>query len=193
MPISENERLLLKLVSEQAQETVDAVTRDSERPYDLSYSGKQKSGTPYRAWLPLAAIHELTEWWKPEIANLTSYPEITRSGDWSGVRDSAIPLKWVIFNTYVLEPLVLKGYLKPKTIPPTGEAPIRQVDLILSQQINKAISDEIEAIRMYGRIGDMTTDPDAKAVFKNIAKEEMRHKEVLEDLAATIRQRLGKY
>jgi len=72
-----------------------------------------------------------------------------------------------------------------------GGAPIRQVDLILSQQINKAISDEIEAIGMYGTMEGMATDPDTKAVFKNIAKEEMKHKEVLEDLAALIRQRYG--
>jgi len=78
------------------------VARRSRRLYDLSLRGKV-NGYPTSAWLVLAAIRRLTPWTSPEIANNTSYPEMTRSGDWSGVRDSDEAQLWYIFDNFVLK------------------------------------------------------------------------------------------
>lgn len=116
MAVSEDEKLLINLVAKKSGWTVEHILRRSPRPYDIEISGKAKIGT-FSAWLPLAAIHDLIEWYSPEVANLTSYPEITRSGDWSGVRDSTLPQKWLIFQQYVIPYFkeYQKGYAEART------------------------------------------------------------------------------
>jgi len=70
----------------------------SDREYDLEIEGITNDGLNFSAWLPLAMIGAIN-WCEPSIANMTDYPEMTRSGDWSGVRDSRDEAIWNIVDT----------------------------------------------------------------------------------------------
>lgn len=103
---------------------IEKVERKSDKEYDLRLEGYEefywkhdqtinwqegeKSGsitvpqnevhkTKYSAWLPLAIIKTFTNWTSPKIAKMTDYPDMTRSGDWSGLRDSSEKKIWAIF------------------------------------------------------------------------------------------------
>lgn len=84
------------------------VERRSDREYDLTLKGKYAvshkymPGCSFSAWLPLAAINDLTLWPSQEIAECTDYPYMVMEGDWSGVRDSDPETIWAIFHRFVL-------------------------------------------------------------------------------------------
>jgi len=85
--------------------TVDSVTRLSSRRFDFEFRGREPLGSTdtsvaYSAWMPLAAIRELTSW--PALADETDYPDMVASGDWSGVRDSSRRTIWRIFSMHVV-------------------------------------------------------------------------------------------
>jgi len=83
--------------------TVGTILRCSDRPFDLQIEGT-KAGTPFRAWLPLAAIGDLLSWTSQNVARMTDYPEMVREGDWSGVRDTDPKKIWAIFEEYFCNP-----------------------------------------------------------------------------------------
>lgn len=60
--------------------------------FDLRFSGRYEDGTRFRAWLPLHVIGAaLYNGWanRYRLAAISDYPEMVRSGDWSGIRDSS--------------------------------------------------------------------------------------------------------
>lgn len=76
--------------------------RESEKEFDihLEYgfeleAGHKVSGS---AWLPLAFIKHMMVWTMPEVAQMSDYPEMTISGDWSGIRDTVKDKVWCIFE-----------------------------------------------------------------------------------------------
>lgn len=82
------------------------VTRKTARAFDLDIEGelpsldKKSKPFPFSAWLPLYVIREYLNWTYPEIADMTSYPEMVMEGDWSGIRDSSHTQIWAIFKQY---------------------------------------------------------------------------------------------
>ena len=72
----------------------------SDEEFDILVDGIKKD-FKFSGWLPLMAINELLFWTRPEIAQMTDHPEMTRAGDWSGVRDSSKTKQWAIFYKYV--------------------------------------------------------------------------------------------
>ena len=70
-----------------------------------------------------------------------------------------------------------------------GKSPNPKRGEITIADVDAAIRDEIDAIQMYGSWADRLTDPALKVVFQNIAREEMKHKGALEELALILRQR----
>lgn len=95
------ERILLDKLSKQAGVKITEVERRSNRPFDLGYKATAAQGYGISAWLPLAAISELLNWTKSEVANMTDYPDMVRAGDWSGVRDTESEKLWAIFDCFV--------------------------------------------------------------------------------------------
>jgi hypothetical protein len=101
------ERLLARLNAASPMEDLK-VERRSDREYDLALKGRYSKsnkylpGCAFSAWLPLAAINDLTVWPSAEIASLTDYPEMVMEGDWSGVRDSDPDKIWFIFERFVV-------------------------------------------------------------------------------------------
>ena len=97
-----------------AKEIVDAVVAlatdhkydiEGTKEWDSTISPGEKSSCRFEAWLPLIAIRELTNWCSWEIAEMTDYPEMAHSGDWSGVRDTDRESILEIFNAHVLPKL----------------------------------------------------------------------------------------
>ena len=79
---------------------VRGIRRKSGRQFDLDLSGEY--GPPERpynfsGWLPLMVISE-ARWVSPEYARLSCSPEMTRQGDWSGIRDSEEEAIWAMFE-----------------------------------------------------------------------------------------------
>jgi hypothetical protein len=105
--MNENEKKMVdRLVEKCGIEDLN-ITRRSDREYDLTLKGRYgkdypyMGGTAFTAWLPLFAISELTMWTEESIASLTDYPDMTASGDWSGMRDSDPDTIWFIFERFV--------------------------------------------------------------------------------------------
>lgn len=85
--------------------TVETITRRSDREFDFSFSGIRRTDLPdggmrFSAWLPLAFIMDRVDWTIPSVANMTDYPDMASSGDWSSVRDSSPEKIWAIFDRY---------------------------------------------------------------------------------------------
>lgn len=95
------ERILLDKLSKQGNFKITEVERRSNRPFDLGYKATASEGWGISAWLPLAAISELLNWTKAEVANMTDYPDMARDGDWSGVRDTEDEKLWAIFDRFI--------------------------------------------------------------------------------------------
>ena len=81
--------------------------RGSDREYDVTFTYIELNDLNVEvgrgsAWLPLYAIRELAKWTGHAVAMMTDYPGMTRSGDWSGVRDSERDTIWAIFQKHVL-------------------------------------------------------------------------------------------
>lgn len=79
-----------------------SVERKSDKDFDVKIECSCDI-CKFGLWLPLAAIRELTMWTSPGIAAMTDYPDMTASGDWSGVRDTNEDALWAIFNEHVIE------------------------------------------------------------------------------------------
>jgi hypothetical protein len=110
--ISRNEAAVLRILiaamptaSGRFSVSIESVEARSAREYDLGISGQftDANGSSYKfsGWLPLSYIHELGAWTTARLAAMTDYPEMARSGDWSGVRDSSVDSNWAMFE-YVL-------------------------------------------------------------------------------------------
>jgi len=56
-------------------------------------------------------------------------------------------------------------------------------------EVEAAITDELDAIRMYGSWAERLSEPRLKEAFRNIANQELHHKEALEDLLSMMRGR----
>jgi hypothetical protein len=78
-----------------------SVERRSDREFDLAVEGEIR-GVGFRAWLVLGCIKTRLNWCLPEVANMTDYPDMTRYGDWSGVRDTDESKLWAIFDHFKL-------------------------------------------------------------------------------------------
>lgn len=106
MNLSKDEKTLLGMLKPKGY-TFSLITRNTERPFDLSLEGEMTQGVHCRfgAWLPLTCIRELTTWTRHEIAGMSDYSEMVRGGDWSGIRDSSPEAIWAIFEKFVL-PLI---------------------------------------------------------------------------------------
>ncbi len=104
--LTTNEKKFLVLYMKKTGNTVNlaSVKRASDRPFDFHFGGMKKSGggIGYEAWAILAGIADLTLWTCDEIANMTDYPSMAASGDWSGVRDTDKEKLRTIFAKYVL-------------------------------------------------------------------------------------------
>jgi hypothetical protein len=110
---SEIEMELIDLVKNKDLWVDDSWTieRLSSQPFALRISGKKsyllskqpsESTYDFSCSLILASIATLLRWSSPEIAKLTDHPEITRQGDWSGVRDSDDDKIYYIFQQHVI-------------------------------------------------------------------------------------------
>lgn len=100
--LNHNEIKVINKVAQAAKWAEFKVTRRSDRQYDLEVMGVYASDShmpnvAFSAWLPLVAIRELTEWTRDPVAGYTNYPDMCRSGDWSGLRDSDPERIWEIF------------------------------------------------------------------------------------------------
>lgn len=85
--------------------TIEKIERKSARAWDVRFEGIMPgAGFSYRftAWLPLAAIRELT-WTSRAIADECDYPMMAIDGDWSGIRDTNEEAIWRIFEKHVLK------------------------------------------------------------------------------------------
>lgn len=84
---------------------VSVASRTSDRPFDFKYTVLPGEKMPAKvvAWLPLAAIRVAqqlateTEW--DAICELSDYPEMADSGDWSAFRDSSNKSVWQMFES----------------------------------------------------------------------------------------------
>lgn len=120
------ERALIERVAKAENLTVEKIERRSDRPYDLSISGKLTSTagagktvhftdedgkkgsftmpastvSDYSGWLPLTAIHALRGAAYGRAVAMSDYPEM--GGDWSGIRDSDSDTIWRIFTVLCL-------------------------------------------------------------------------------------------
>jgi len=97
---------LLFKVAKHERETIETLKRRSIRLYDLEYSGRKSTGghhgsyietCAFSAWLPLSAISSL-DWSTSEFADLSDYPDMALSGDWSGIRDTCPEGIWEMFE-----------------------------------------------------------------------------------------------
>lgn len=86
---------------------ITKVARKTARAFDLEIEGeapslldKKAPPFPFSAWLPLYVIREYLNWTDDDIAEMTSYPEMVMSGDWSGIRDSSTSQIWEIFKRF---------------------------------------------------------------------------------------------
>jgi len=70
-----------------------------------------------------------------------------------------------------------------------GNNPPRGTIELTIPEVEAAIRDELDAIRMYGSWADRLSCPNLKTAIQNIAKEELKHKEALEDLLSMMRGR----
>jgi hypothetical protein len=107
--LTTSEKNLIEILAKKDGWVDYAVSRKSEREFDLEIEGTStKMGWKFRAWLVLAAIRELTMWTSPSISDLTDYPNMAYEGDWSGVRDTNEDSLWFIFHQHVVRKLNLK-------------------------------------------------------------------------------------
>lgn len=83
---------------------VSVEPRSSNRPFDFKYTVAPSKTMPANmvSWLPLAAIRVAQplateiEW--DAICELSDYPEMAESGDWSAFRDSSKESVWQMFE-----------------------------------------------------------------------------------------------
>lgn len=95
-----NEQRLIDILSKSQNWTEVAIDVVSpRREFDVRVSGKKEF--QFSLILFRAAIHYLTNWTMPEIANMTDYPNLCLEGDWSGVRDTSELKLWMIFEKFV--------------------------------------------------------------------------------------------
>ena len=88
--------------------TVEHAVRNSDKEGDVQILGKFTYFVPnfmaeprtgnYSATLTLAAIKDLTNWTRRDIAEMSDYPEMVMKGDWSGIRDSEYKAIQQIFD-----------------------------------------------------------------------------------------------
>lgn len=125
MNLSRDEKALLEMLKPKGY-TFSLITRNTERPFDLSMEGEMTKGVHCRfgAWLPLTCIRELTVWTQHEIAGMSDYSDMVRSGDWSGIRDSSPDSIWAIFEKFVL-PLISSAVPKGTVYTVKGVKTIR--------------------------------------------------------------------
>lgn len=94
MNLSSSEISILYFLSKNKQ--IKTVERKSEKEFDLIFAGFDRElGCEFSAWLPLSylAQHNWTF-----FADSSDYPEIVKSGDWSGIRDSSEESIWKMFQ-----------------------------------------------------------------------------------------------
>lgn len=101
MQLSLNEIRLLDKVTLKTGAWIHAVNRKSDKEYDISFEGHSPSGYAYMAWLPTYFIANMTDWGSPAIANMTDYPDMAKTWDWSAVRDTSDEKIWDIFHKHV--------------------------------------------------------------------------------------------
>jgi hypothetical protein len=84
---------------------ITTITRKSSRPFDVGFSGemtepRHAGAKPfiysYQAWLPLAIVRSTN--WHVRYADMSDYPKMVTSGDWSGIRDSSPEAHWDMFD-----------------------------------------------------------------------------------------------
>jgi hypothetical protein len=84
--------------------SLSKITRRSEKEFDFgmegeitgnSYKPGEKMTYGFSGWFPLAVIR--ASLW-PSYAEMSDYPEMVESGDWSGIRDSEPETIWAIFE-----------------------------------------------------------------------------------------------
>lgn len=89
----EEELDLLFKVAARQRETIQTVKRQSRRLFDLTYAGEKMYGLKpkdvcnFSAWLPLSAV-SACDWSTDTYADLSDYPGLVITGDWSGIRDT---------------------------------------------------------------------------------------------------------
>lgn len=108
--VSEREYRLIDVVALRGTVAYNhaSIKRRSPREFDVEYSGPG-----YASWLPLAAICAVN-WIK--FAEMSSYPEMVREGDWSGIRDSTRDEIWEMFE-------VARRELEGETAKASGPTP----------------------------------------------------------------------
>ena len=115
--------------------TIITLKRDkSDAPFDIHIEGTQPStyGGSYKfsAHLVIWAIRSLVNYCRPEVAELTDYPDMAESGDWSAVRDSCWEAKQEIFYRFVLCKVPLLSLTgRPRAPSPPSSSP-RHSDLL---------------------------------------------------------------
>lgn len=77
--------------------------RESDKEFDIhiEYGFELQEGdhkVSGSAWLPLSFIKHMMVWTHPDCAELSDYPSMVVSGDWSGIRDSSKEVIWRIFE-----------------------------------------------------------------------------------------------
>lgn len=98
---SNDERTLINMLSDRECWKITDVKQVHNKEFDLLITGKNPNGE-FRSNLMLAAIKRLVPWNTAEVAAMTDHVVMTRSGDWSGVRDSSEEKLWAIFDKYVV-------------------------------------------------------------------------------------------
>lgn len=100
LPLSGPEIALLHRLSQKNGYKVVQIGRRSDREFDLNIEGTDDL-CRFSAWAVLSGINSI-DYWRQEIAAMTDYPDMTRSGDWSGVRDTDESKQWEIFHKFVV-------------------------------------------------------------------------------------------
>ena len=95
MRITGEELTWLTSICEALKYTLLEVTRVSDRPFDLHFEAERKDDWKASAWLPLSLL-SCVDWTK--LGDMSSYPQLTRDGDWSGIRDSTKEEIWAMFD-----------------------------------------------------------------------------------------------
>jgi len=103
----EESKILRALLKQKPGMKITEVNRKSDSPGDIiisgtyktsGYNGAKATEVAFSAWLPLQIIKSFGQWTKPEIANMTDYPQMALTGDWSAVRDSDERIIWKIYQ-----------------------------------------------------------------------------------------------
>ena len=126
---------------------ITQLKRVKDAPCEIEMEGTKKAlygGGTYKfsAHLIIWAVRNLVNWCSPAVAELTDYPDMAESGDWSGVHDSCTEAKDEIFYRFVLCKVKLST-VKGKALPVLKSGKVKpepDYDAIVASALTRPLS-----------------------------------------------------